>query len=202
MTSIVDEVASRTPDKVYALILQEGVANNYTPFTYAQLCRSVNRMAWWLDNLLGKPQESSIIAYIGNPDLRYCILPLAGMKAGHQIMMPPPSTSTEALVNLFEGVKCTTLLIGDGFSFPVDELLGRAENLQSYTLPKLRTWSHEDASLGDLRYPFFKSFEELKDVPVHINTSSGTTGMQVSAAKCVRNSLQELSSLAILNGYG
>jgi hypothetical protein len=61
-------------------------ADDFWAVSYARLANAVNRVAWWLDQTLGKAgHEDHAFAYFGPTDFRYIVFVLAGMKTGHKV---------------------------------------------------------------------------------------------------------------------
>ncbi|KAL9027580.1 MAG: hypothetical protein Q9196_003913 [Gyalolechia fulgens] len=59
--------------------------DGFREVTVLQLSRSVDRLAWWLEECIGRSSTFETIAYLGLPDLRYTIVILAAVKCGVKV---------------------------------------------------------------------------------------------------------------------
>lgn len=57
----------------------------YRTLTWAGYADAVNKVAYWLDEQLGKSVEDDTIAYLGPADPRYSVLLLALVKTGRKV---------------------------------------------------------------------------------------------------------------------
>lgn len=57
--------------------------------TNLEVSNAVNKVAWLLEESLGRSQEFETIAYIGPFDLRYFIVVIAAIKVGYKVSITP-----------------------------------------------------------------------------------------------------------------
>lgn len=82
----VDEIADKTPEKMFACIPRtSNLKDGFRDVTFRDFARATDRIAWWLEGLLGKSTTFETLAYIGPFDLRYFFLIIAAPKAGYQV---------------------------------------------------------------------------------------------------------------------
>ena len=66
-----DQLARETPNHVFAAIPKSAdFADGLEDITVSTLARAVDRIAWWLESIIGKTTEFETIAYLG-PGLYY-----------------------------------------------------------------------------------------------------------------------------------
>ncbi|KAF2138742.1 uncharacterized protein K452DRAFT_300824 [Aplosporella prunicola CBS 121167] len=175
MPTLVDERARGTPDRVYAITPKTAdIADGYGETTYSQVARAVNKLAWWLDEELGKCTETfDTIAYIGPRDLRYAFIVLAATKAHRKVLLPLSQNSFEAQLNLINTTDPKALVGASDTMAVWDGIRESKPDLKVITIPEL-----EELVNGEQvnYYPYGKSWEEAKNDPIHVNHTSGTTG--------------------------
>ena len=83
---VLDEVAKRDPDRVYAEYPdKDWERNGYHKVTYGQVANAVNKVSFWLDEILGPAKDFETFAYLGANDLRYGFLVYAAIKTGRKV---------------------------------------------------------------------------------------------------------------------
>lgn len=87
LASRVDELAWSQPDKVFASFPPSyDLSKGFRDVTYAEFANAVNRASFWIEETFsGKGVEFETIGYIGEGDIRYFILMLAGNKTGYKV---------------------------------------------------------------------------------------------------------------------
>ena len=86
--TLVDEIASTDPQRVFASIPKtSNVADGFEDISYRVFANAVNRCARWLKNELNVHIEPQVVLYLGPLDLRYLIIILAAVKAGHIVCL-------------------------------------------------------------------------------------------------------------------
>lgn len=86
LPSVVDELASRDPDRIYGLYANSSnIFDGYRTVTMAQLAKAVNHTAWWIKDQFGIASNFETIAYMGAADFRYPIFILAAIKCGFKV---------------------------------------------------------------------------------------------------------------------
>ena len=84
--TIVEERAHNMPNRTYAVIPKSAsLQDGFTNFSYQQLVKAINKMAWWLDQNVGKSVDLDTLAYVGASDLRYAFLYIAAIKTRHKV---------------------------------------------------------------------------------------------------------------------
>ncbi len=135
-------------------------------------------MAWWLYNTLGPRSDIEVLAYIGPNDLRYPALVLDAVKARFmvgacvarannisslhiQMFLPSPRNSPAAQINLFDQLKCKTILHPRPCPPSVTEIIAshsfRTEEIPS--VDDLLETHHQ-------HFPFDKSYHEVMNDPL------------------------------------
>lgn len=64
----IDEAAASTPNDTWAIVPRSttGLDQGWHHFTYADLARAVNSLAWWIEEKLGVAQhQGQTIGYMG-----------------------------------------------------------------------------------------------------------------------------------------
>jgi hypothetical protein len=84
--TIIDERASTHPTQPFASIpVTSSPQDGFRDINYAQLANAINRLAWWIEETLGKGVDQETLTYIGPNDLRYAILTVAAIKTGYKV---------------------------------------------------------------------------------------------------------------------
>ncbi|KAF2087957.1 acetyl-CoA synthetase-like protein, partial [Saccharata proteae CBS 121410] len=178
LPAVIDETARASPEKVFAITPRTGsLRDGYTQTTYAQVARAVNKLAWWLDEKLGQwPDgvEPEMLAYIGPRDLRYAIIVVAAMKTNRQVLVPLSQNSPEATINLINLTKPSTLIGTTDMPSVWDGVCAAKPKMRVTMLPQLDELYH-DVPVEE--YPYTKTWAEGKNDPIHVNHTSGTTGL-------------------------
>lgn len=83
----VDELARRTPDRIYATVSKSryDLDQGFRDVTVGQLANAVNAASWFIHDRFGHSEDFSVIAYIGVSDLRYAFYTYASIKTGHVV---------------------------------------------------------------------------------------------------------------------
>ena len=83
---VIDERAKVNPQgSVWSVPKSSNLADGFRDISYDQVARAINKVAWWIDEHIGKSTTFEKLAYIGPPDLRYSILTVAAQKTGHTV---------------------------------------------------------------------------------------------------------------------
>lgn len=87
VVQVVDELASKTPERVWATITRSpyDIDEGFRDITIRQLADAVNCTAWFIHDQFGKSQDFDVIAYLGVSDVRYAIYMFGAIKTGHQV---------------------------------------------------------------------------------------------------------------------
>lgn len=83
----VDELARRTPDRIYATVTKSryGLDQGFRDITVRQLADSVNCASWFIHERFGRSTSFDVIAYLGVSDVRYASYLYAAIKTGHVV---------------------------------------------------------------------------------------------------------------------
>lgn len=89
---VIDDIAHDDPDRLWALLpSREGGQDDYQSITYAILANAINRMSWFMEGKLGKPNPGTFptVCYIGKADMRYQVIEMAAAKTGFKACLEP-----------------------------------------------------------------------------------------------------------------
>ena len=178
--NLVDQRAQTEPERLYAEypVLTGSYEQGYRKISYRDFANAINGMAWWLYNTLGPRSDIEVLAYIGPNDLRYPALVLGAVKAGFvvgayvgrdhdisslhiQMFLPSPRNSVDAQINLFDQLKCKTLLHPRPCPPPVTELIA-SHGFSTEEIPSVDDLLEKDYQ----HFPFDKSYHEVMDEPL------------------------------------
>lgn len=81
-----DDLASSTPDRLYASVPRErDISNGFIDVSCGDMARCANFMAHWIGINLGSSADFETLAYIGIPDLRSAAVFLGAVKCGYRV---------------------------------------------------------------------------------------------------------------------
>ncbi|OAL49441.1 acetyl-CoA synthetase-like protein [Pyrenochaeta sp. DS3sAY3a] len=168
-----EEKAKWTPqDTIFRSPLANWEVSGYRTITWKQYINAVNKLAYWLDEKLGKATNGiETVAYFGPDDARYAIILPVCIKTGRRVFIPDGRMTKHGLNNLLEKTECKTWLYAEDEKR--EGLLGSDLDLPKFGLPSLE-WmldSEEQES-----YPYDKTFEQAAHDGIVIIHTSGTTG--------------------------
>ncbi|ROW14767.1 hypothetical protein VPNG_03833 [Cytospora leucostoma] len=176
LPQVVDYYAQTDPSRVYASIPKStaDLSNGFRDITMTKLAALVNRLAWWLEGILGVGNLDAI-AYIGPADIRYAAIFLAAVKCRYKVLFISPRNHVVQNGNMIVRSGCRALFYAEELA-PVAEAL-RARQLPGVVIESVPSLEEllltpEDTKL----YPYDKSFDEARDEPCLILHSSGSTG--------------------------
>ena len=70
--SVVDELATSSPDFVFAQIPRSSqFADGLIDVTISNFAKAIDRAAFWIESLVGKSDDSSVIAYLGPSECNF-----------------------------------------------------------------------------------------------------------------------------------
>ncbi|KAL8782846.1 MAG: hypothetical protein Q9195_009553 [Heterodermia aff. obscurata] len=170
--SIVDELATSSPGFLFAQVPKTSqFADGLIDVTIKDFASAIDHAAYWIESLVGKSDDSSVIAYLGPNDLRYLIFAVAARKAGYQVVPIQHLAGIEGHLSLFERTDCHTLISDAGTK--VDQLLVKRP-MRHFTVPALQDCLDVGSATP---YPYEKSFEEGAHDPFVVIHTSGSTGL-------------------------
>ena len=86
LPQVVDELARSNPKRIYATLpLSSDLTQGFRDVTMLQVSQAVNRLAYWLEHMIGRSTVFETLSYMGLPDLRYAIVFLAAVKCGYKV---------------------------------------------------------------------------------------------------------------------
>lgn len=146
--------------------------NGYLTLTWAQLASSIDKLAYWLDEKLGKATENDTVSYLGPNDLRYSVILPAVVKTGRKLLIPDGRVTDVGLAKLVEETECKAWIYADGETNCTPKTLD--PSLKRLALPSIE-WCLD--AQNHKPYPYGKSWDEGKDDLIVIIHTSGTTGV-------------------------
>lgn len=174
--SRVDEIASEKPNRPwFSLPIDDNeLSKGWKDVNFAQCARAVNRLCKFLEPRIGRSDGSSVVANVtASIDPRPQLVCLALAKLGHVGLFSAPRNTQAMHLNLFEKTNCHSLLYTDDIS--PDTVIGDRQ-MKTFELPSLSDLLDDNAPEPQA-YPYTKSYEEIKDKPIAIIHTSGSTGM-------------------------
>lgn len=170
--SLVDELADSNPTRVFAMVPRSShFGDGLIDVTISTFAKAVDRAAFWIESLVGKSDDSSVIAYLGPNDLRYMIIAIAARKVGYQTLLSSPRNSVEGHLSLFDRTNCHTLINDSGTK--VDNILIQRP-MRHFVVATLREYLSEGSTV---RYTYDKSFATAASDPFVVIHTSGSTGL-------------------------
>ncbi|KAL8938631.1 MAG: hypothetical protein Q9211_003115 [Gyalolechia sp. 1 TL-2023] len=107
LPQVLDDLARSKPERVFASVPKTfELKDDFREVTVLQLSRSVDRLARWLEECIGRSSTFETIAYLGLPDLRYTIVFLAAVKCGYKVLFPSPRNTAWINNSLLEQTQC------------------------------------------------------------------------------------------------
>jgi acyl-coenzyme A synthetase/AMP-(fatty) acid ligase len=192
LVTAIEEKAKWMPNDTYMRYPRKDWETvGYRTISCMQYARAIDKVAYWLDELLGKTTQSDTIAYSGPNDPRYAIMMPAAIKTGRKVGFEYPYTNTDNTL-----IICYKILIPDGrntseglqalvastdckaWVHAADDAEGppisKDSQLQQLALPSL-DWVL--SSEAQDQYPYDKTFQEAAHDVILIIHTSGTTGV-------------------------
>lgn len=85
---VLDELASTDPLKLFGAIPRStDILEGFTDITVSDISRSVDFMAGWIEERLGRSEKFETLSYIGIPDLRGVVIFYAAVKCGYKVTL-------------------------------------------------------------------------------------------------------------------
>lgn len=196
LIATLEEKARSRPEQAFCLLSRSSnLQDGFNEVTYKQIQTAVDYTTQWLQNNLGPFSPNETISYMGLPDLRYNIFFYAAVKlrlkvstcvykifispcltVSQQVFLPSPRNAPATNASLFEQTQCTKLchsVDSPNVVASVQAVLKVAKALRSL----------EFLSLDELlrarceHVPYFGDFAQLRNEPIVILHSSGSTGI-------------------------
>lgn len=85
--SVIDEIALREPNKPWGSMPVDSadLSKGWTDISYAAFANAINRVAWWIEDHVGRSSNFEPVAYFGPGDHRTLIFFWAIIKTGHLV---------------------------------------------------------------------------------------------------------------------
>ncbi|GME44441.1 uncharacterized protein K452DRAFT_300824 [Neofusicoccum parvum] len=190
---IIASRAASTPSRVFAITPRSrSLDDGFAETTYAEVGRAIDRFAWWLDeNLGGKAEKDAFPTVIEKRKddtepshwqpkvysgwtVVVSISKTFADRFSPQVLIPLTQNSFEAHLNLVEKTDANTL-IGAGEGLAIwEKVKEHKPDVEILVMPEL-----DELLRGEPvePYPFTKTWEEARLDPIHVNHTSGTTGL-------------------------
>ena len=82
---LIDDIAHNNPSRTFCSLAKSGdISDGFQDVSYGAFANAINRLAWWIEENLGKTSTFETLSYIGPPDLRYIVLTIAAQKTGYK----------------------------------------------------------------------------------------------------------------------
>ena len=86
LPQVLDDLARNDRDQVYASFPRSSdLSGGFRDVSVLEMARAVNKVAYWLDGVIGRSTSFETVAYMGPFDLRYAIVFLAAVKCGYKV---------------------------------------------------------------------------------------------------------------------
>ncbi|RYP05428.1 hypothetical protein DL765_009844 [Monosporascus sp. GIB2] len=173
LPAVIDERARNEPSCPWASIPIDDLdlSRGYEDISYGTFANAINKLAWFIENSIGRSSTFETIAYLGTPDIRYHMIEMASCKTGYKVLFSSQLNSLNVHLSLMEQTECKALFSAAGVG--VDDIL--TERPMSYaTVPDLDELL--DSKDQAPPFPYTKTYEEAVQDPYLILHSSGTTG--------------------------
>ncbi|KAK6082253.1 Iterative polyketide synthase CazM 8 [Seiridium cupressi] len=175
LPSLVDEIAVNDPERIfYSISKTRDPKDGFLDLTAKTFAGAVDRVAWYLEENLGRGQDFPTLTYLGPQDVIYAVLVLATIKAGYKLLLNSPRNTLDAHLFLFEETQCSTFLLPPNFPLPVVKQILAARQMKVLEIPELQHWTEGEPKKP---YPYTKTFAEARLDPFVVLHTSGSTGM-------------------------
>jgi len=173
LVTAIEEKVQWSPNQTYMRYpMPNWEVDGYRTLTFAQYGDSINKVAHWLDEKLGKATENDTVAYLGPNDLRYAVLWPAMIKTGRKLLVLDGRVTDDGLNALLNATKANVWIYAE--DDPKGPPASISPSLKQIPLPAVQ-WCL-DAS-GHSHYPYEKTWDEAKWDEILIIHTSGTTGL-------------------------
>lgn len=147
----IDEAARQTPDGVWARVSRSSssVAQGWMDYTFSELARAVDHVAWWMERTIGVAQErGQVLGYIGANDVRYLVVLSAALKTGYVPLFPSPRNSLPGQRNLLEQTRCGVMITTTEMEGTTRMIQDAVPGLKVLTLPMATEILEERAAVA------------------------------------------------------
>ncbi|POS78668.1 hypothetical protein DHEL01_v202945 [Diaporthe helianthi] len=172
LPKVIDQRAREEPGRPWCSLPRDDydLSKGFEDISYARFSNAINKLAWFIDEAIGKSTSFETIAYLGDTDVRYHMMQMAVCKTGHKVLFSAMLNTPAVHVSLMEQTDCKALFTAQGVH--VKDILA-SRPMESTVIPEL-----EDLlEAGPVpHYPYEKTFEEAEHDPYLVLHTSGTTG--------------------------
>ena len=82
---LIDDIAHNNSSRTFcSLAKSSNISDGFQDISYGTFANSINCLAWWIEENLGKSSTLETVSYTGPPDLRYIVLAIAAQKTGYK----------------------------------------------------------------------------------------------------------------------
>ncbi|KUI55865.1 Acyl-CoA synthetase family member 2, mitochondrial [Cytospora mali] len=172
LPAVVDQLARDEPDRAWCSLPRDDydLSQGFEDISYARFANAINKLAWFIEESIGKSTTFETVAYLGISDVRYHMIQLAVCKTGHKVLFSSQINSQAVHLSLLEQTDCNVIFTANGVL--VNDILS-ARPMKHAVIPALDDLLESEEVP---HYPYEKTYEEAKNDPYLILHTSGTTG--------------------------
>lgn len=176
LPAFIDQRAQDEPDSAWCSLPVDDydLSKGFEDISIARFANAINRLAWFINENIGKSSTFETVAYFGVPDIRYHMMQMAVCKTGHKVLFSSPVNSKEVHLALMEQIGCGAVFSAVGVH--VGDIL-KERPAKHVVIPELDDLLEAEKVP---HWPYTKTYEEAKHDPYLVLHTSGTTGMPVS----------------------
>ncbi|EPS28358.1 hypothetical protein PDE_03304 [Penicillium oxalicum 114-2] len=171
LATIVDGLASSSPTMGICVIPMD---DGFKPVTALDLSDSVNAMAWWIEEHIGKVDQPETIAFMGANDIRYLVFVLACHKTGFKPLLISTRLSDAAYEHLLTTTECKKFAYTKETERRISEIRAFRNGTSFFEVPGVKDILKPH---GSISYTWSKTYTQAENEVALIIHSSGTTGM-------------------------
>ncbi|KAG8530651.1 uncharacterized protein KY384_004006 [Bacidia gigantensis] len=171
---IIDDHARNNPQGTFCCMPRtDDLKDGFDDISWGQLANAINRVAWLIEENLGRSDSFESIAYFGPPDIRYAIVAVAAQKTGHKALFSWILNDIETHLHLLEKSNCKFMMTPAAHDDFINDIAAKRQmkHLIIPTLPSLL-----NSSLVAHQYPYTKTFSQARNDPFATFHTSGSTG--------------------------
>ncbi|KAF2848117.1 acetyl-CoA synthetase-like protein [Plenodomus tracheiphilus IPT5] len=198
----VDEAALSIPNDIWATVPKSSTSldEGWNHWTYTDLARAVNNMAWWIEKNVGVAQRpGQTIGYMGANDLRYVVILAAALMTGYIPLFTSPRNSLDGQKSLLRKTGCEIFLTTIEMQTQLKTIQEALPEIKVYTGPTFQELFGRDEDVVKYKGRY------SRDVNAHslIIHTSGSTGLPKPIYLTVGglNSLPQQATLAPEGGF-
>lgn len=173
--NIIEDLAKNEPSRPFVFTPNGSEPKDgWSKVTYKQIYNAINHVAGDITKKLGPAPKGAFptVGYIGANDVRYLIMMLGCVKAGHQAFFVSPRNSLEGFLSLFEATNCNAFYYAEA-NRQLVQAWQKKRKMQAFAAPSPDVWLNAEPQL----FPYSKSFEEAQWDPMVVLHTSGSTGI-------------------------